>query len=83
MFSFFPCVPDSTGSRGFERPVICIPSIITGSCTQGKRLNPQPSLEAVAGLWRKVVEEVESQGCWLGVHAEAPQARSVRHRRSI
>jgi len=72
MYSFFPCRPYRAGSRGFARPVIRMPGVITGSCLQGKKLNPQPNLAAVGRLWKEVVKQVEAQGCWLGVRAEPP-----------
>jgi hypothetical protein len=41
MFSFFPCLPYKKNTRGFPRPIIEIPNIITNNLRQGKRLNPQ------------------------------------------
>lgn len=76
MFSFFPCQPWAGGGRGFARPTIELPGVITGPCKQGKRLNPQSSVSETARLWREVVRQVEMQGCWLGVHAKMPPERA-------
>jgi len=76
MYSFFPCIPYSEGSSGFVRPVIDIAGITNGACQQGKRLNPQPNLSTTARLWDEVVQQVEAQGCSLGIHADMPPRRN-------
>jgi len=76
MFSFFPCLPFDARSRGFERPIIEIPGLITGNLKQGKRLNPQSTLRCTAELWGRVVEQLRSRGLWLGVHTVMPERRA-------
>jgi hypothetical protein len=73
MFSFFPCLPYEDGSKGFARPRIRIPRIVTGNLTQGQRLNPQNGLHSVKTLWEEVVRQVIEQGLMLGVCTEIPQ----------
>jgi hypothetical protein len=72
MYSFFPCVPFEEKSRGFSRPVITLPQAITNNLYQGKRLNPQSSIEAIKVLWNEVVAQVREQGLALGVYAQMP-----------
>jgi hypothetical protein len=72
MFSFFPCCPVDPATPGFARPTIKLRGVITNNLIQGKRLNPQRTLADVQALWRRVVDQVESQGLWLGVHAAMP-----------
>lgn len=77
MFSFFPCVPAADGSSGFQRPVIEIPDVITGTCKQGKRLNEQASMASVTRLWFEVMKQVEAQCLRLGTHAAMPRGTST------
>ena len=72
MYSFFPCVPFEEKSRGFARPIITLPQAITNNLYQGKRLNPQSSIEAIKVLWDEVVAQVREQGLALGVYAQMP-----------
>jgi hypothetical protein len=73
MFSFFPCLPAREAPKGFPRPEIVLPQVVTPNLYQGKRLNPQPDVEAVRGLWHLVVEQVRNQGLALGVFADTPK----------
>jgi hypothetical protein len=73
MFSFSPCMPASQSARGFARPVIEIPAVITPHLLQGRRLNRGLSREKVIEYWNCVRHEVESNGLWLGVHVETPK----------
>lgn len=75
MFSFFPCLPYNESERGFERPRIAIPEIITDRLAMGFRLNPQSSLEQTKALWDEVVQQVTKQGLMLGVWAAMPERR--------
>lgn len=72
MYSFFPCAPFEEKSRGFARPVITLPRAITNNLSQGKRLNPQSSIDAIKVLWNEVVAQVREQGLALGVYAQMP-----------
>jgi hypothetical protein len=72
MYCFFPCVPFEEKSKGFARPVITLPRAITNNLSQGKRLNPQSSIEAIKVLWNEVVAQVREQGLALGVYAQMP-----------
>lgn len=47
MFSFFPCLPASAAPRGFARPEIRIPGVITPTMTKNKRLNPLDTVAEV------------------------------------
>jgi hypothetical protein len=76
MYSFFPCVPYEDGSKGFARPVITLPRAITNNLCQGKRLNPQSSIEEVKALWNEVVAQVQEQGLAFGVYAQMPSRNS-------
>jgi hypothetical protein len=75
MFSFFPCLPADTAERGFQRPTINLPGVITSTLKEGKRLNPQRSTAGVAGLWRQVVAQVRAQGLSLGTWTKMPEKR--------
>ena len=74
MFSFFPCLPARQGrERGFARPAVRRPGIVTDNLTQGQRMNPQPDLAAVQALWKDVARQILDQGLQLGVHADLPR----------
>lgn len=73
MFSYFPCRPaDQSEPRGFARPAVRYPGIITDNLTQGQRMNPQQDLAAVQALWREMTDQVLAQGLQLGIQAELP-----------
>jgi hypothetical protein len=78
MYSFFPCQPYKTNSRGFARPRISLPGRITGNLNEGKKyrdknhpeqLNP----DTMKLLWEKVAKQVIKKGLALGVYAEMPE----------
>ena len=75
MYSFFPCQPYEKNSKGFPRPRISLPSIITNNLLQGKKYSEQRSLDEMKSLWDKVAKQVEKQGLALGVYAEMPERR--------
>jgi len=75
MHSFFPCQPNDATSKGFTRPRINLPGVITGNLNQGKKLTEPRSLDEVKRLWSKVAEQVEEQGLFLGVYAQMPERR--------
>lgn len=75
MFSFFPASTRARHPAGFARPEIRIPGLITAHLTQGQRLNPQNSLEAVKEVWADVVQQVLGAGMTLGIRADLPEAR--------
>lgn len=72
MFSFFPCRPYDSSSRGFARPAISLPGHITPNLVQGKKFTRDPSIAQLSELWGSVVRQVEGQGLALGVTAETP-----------
>lgn len=72
MFSFFPCLSFHPQTRGFERPTIRIPAVITDNLRQGKRLTPCRSTADARRLWGQVVDQVSAAGLLLGVRAELP-----------
>ncbi len=74
MFSFFPCRPARDGAeKGFARPVLRRPGIITDSLTQGQRLNPTADPALVRALWKDIARQVLDQGLCLGVQAKLPK----------
>jgi hypothetical protein len=75
MFSYFPCEPAGKCRRGFARPAIAIPKVITNKLLQGKRLNRGIPPSQVKELWENVRQQVESAGQWLGVAAGTPKRR--------
>jgi hypothetical protein len=75
MYSYFPCRPYDTCSRGFARPKISMPGRITDNLYQGKRYSEQPNLDSMRSLWENVAEQVREQGLALGVYAEMPERR--------
>jgi hypothetical protein len=74
MFSFFPCKTLAEAPNGFARPTIRLPKI-TQRQTQKYRRTLLSSPDEASELWRKVVRQVEAQGCRLGVNAEMPVLR--------
>ena len=78
MYSFFPCQPYCVGSKGFARPTINIPGVITNNLTQGKKLSERSSVDEMRLLWNEVVEQVRRQGLGLGVYAELPERHIAR-----
>lgn len=77
MFSFFPCRPLADGSEAFARPTIRLPGYITPHLTQGKKIARDLSLSELGELWHAVADQVEEQGCALGVHAQMPPERAA------
>lgn len=77
MFSFFPCMPADASPRGFARPVIKIPEIVTNGLRQGQRLNKGLDRNEVREYWNQIRQKVESKGLWLGVHARVPNRKSM------
>ena len=75
MYSFFPCQPYEAKSKGFVRPKVRLPSVITDTLNQGKKLTAQQSLDEMKLLWNKVIEQVKRQRLALGVYAEMPERR--------
>lgn len=73
MYSFFPCLPHAAKSRGFARPTIRIPGVITNNLNQGKKLSELSSVDEMRLLWEEIVEQVRKQGMALGVYAELPK----------
>ncbi len=74
MFSFFPCRTAKDGkAKGFARPVLRRPGIITDSLTQGQRMNPTKEAATVRALWADAANQVLAQGLCLGVHADLPK----------
>jgi hypothetical protein len=73
MFSFIPCVDADRIARGFARPAINIPGVITPSMTQNKRLNPRHNVAEIYPLWAEVVKQVIDQELALGVQVELPR----------
>jgi hypothetical protein len=78
MFSFFPCLPYEPATKGFARPRIRIPSIVTGNLPQGQRMNPQEDIHQVKGLWDEVVRQVLGQGLMLGVLTSLPLEKQTK-----
>lgn len=76
MFSFFPCQPAQLCPRGFARPKIAVPDVITDNLYQGKKLNVGLDFQQVQELFSCVREKVESAGLSLGVHAELPKRQN-------
>lgn len=77
MFSFVPCLPSSLAPRGFARPTIRIPGVVTDTHMQWVKLNPQASVSDVKRLWDDVVRQVTDQGLMLGIGAALPPAATV------
>jgi hypothetical protein len=75
MYSFFPCRPYDARSKGFARPTIKIPGVITDNLSQGKKRTERSNLDEVRVLWDGVVEQVGKQGLAFGVYAEMPERR--------
>jgi hypothetical protein len=75
MFSFFPASTRNRHPRGFARPHIRLPGLITANLTQGKRLNPQRGISDVRAIWEEIAEQVRAAGLALGTRAELPRAR--------
>jgi hypothetical protein len=72
MFSFVPCLPAEDAPRGFARPTIRIPGVISDAQCQGFKKNEQASLSAVRDLWEQVRRQVTEQGLMLGTGAALP-----------
>jgi hypothetical protein len=70
-FSFFPALPWSARTKGFARPSIRIPNVISPRLTQGRKCTLVTESEA-ATIWREVIRQVEAKGLWLGVQSDMP-----------
>lgn len=76
MFSFTPCVPFK--GRGFVRPVITLPGVITPHLKQGKKFTPKAGLEGVREVWTEVKRQVEAAGCSVAHRIELKPWRVER-----
>ena len=74
MFSFFPCLPYKEHPRGFARPIIRIPGVISGAMCQGFKKNVQASASEVGALWEDVRRQIMDQGLRLGIEAALPES---------
>lgn len=72
MYSFFPCRPAACCPDGFPRPTIQTPQFITDTLAQGRRLNPQNSIDDVSRQWQDVRDQVMRQQLDIGVYARMP-----------
>ncbi len=77
MYSFFPCQPCQTKSRGFARPRIKLPGRIGDNLNRGVKFRgkdhpEQLDLDMVKSLWDKVAEQVKDSHLEPGVYAEMP-----------
>ncbi|MFL5758364.1 MAG: hypothetical protein ACJ789_01420 [Thermomicrobiales bacterium] len=72
MFSFFPCIQADKDSRGFARPEIILPGIVTPNQTQNKKLTFRDTTRQIAEIWQEVKRQVIDQGLLLGVRADLP-----------
>lgn len=76
MFSFVPCLPFSSGRRGFARPAIRLDDVITPSLPRGAKATPDLSSSEICELWHRIVEQVLEQGLCLGLRFDLPPRRS-------
>ena len=79
MFSFFPCLPYSPESMGFERPVIKLDGVVTDTLSQGKRITLCHDIAVVKAYWARVIDQVILHGLALGLHAEIPKEHSNKY----
>jgi hypothetical protein len=82
MFSFAPCRLRADTPRGFARPVIELPGVITDHHKQSYKLNPQATIAACAELWEAVAEQVLRSGSLLATHFDLPQRWTTDQARS-
>ncbi len=75
MFSFVPCLPYALAPRGFARPTLRLPGVITDSHKQGRKHSPQAGIGDVEYLWSEIVRQVTDQGLMLGVGLGLPPRR--------
>ena len=73
MFSYVPSQPYTEEGKGFPRPAVAIPDIITNNLSRGKRFNEQKSMEDTVRLWNEATAQMLKQGAVLGVLAEMPE----------
>jgi hypothetical protein len=83
MYSFFPCLPHRDNSKGFPRPTIRIPGVVTNNLNMGMRLSDRSSVDEMRLLWDEVVEQVRKQGLELGVYAELPKRHLASAKQSF
>jgi len=73
MFSFFPCTEVDGSTRGFARPEIRLPGVVTPTQTQKYRRTPVASPRDATESWRSVVDQVLAAGLRLGIRADMPR----------
>jgi hypothetical protein len=76
MFSFVPCMPVASGPKGFPRPAIRLPDVITSSLPIGAKVTRNLSVESVKKMWSRVEKQVLEQGLALGIRFELPPRRA-------
>jgi hypothetical protein len=70
MFSFFSCLPYSDQiNKGFSRPIIEIPNVISDLKNQGYKLTRNRNLQQ---LWQQTKNQVEQVGLEIGIHSKLP-----------
>jgi hypothetical protein len=77
MFSFFPCQPAHLSSRGFARPVIELPGTISNQQTTGHKLNSGLTMAQVRRNWKRVCQQVEKAGLWIGTSSQMPRRQTT------
>jgi hypothetical protein len=75
MFSFSPCVPLEGGVRGFARPAIRVPGVVTPGLMMGSKSTRGVALSDVAGVWNEVVSQVLDEELALGTNFALPPRR--------
>ena len=75
MYSFFPCREYAGGPAGFARPRIRLPGLVNSVSKQATRLNRDTDPAQFPQLWRDVRDQVQEQGCELGVRAQFTERR--------
>lgn len=85
MFSFFPCQPAVENSKGFAKPRIAMPKLITDALLQGRKLTCGLTNGEIKKHFQDVRGQVELAGLSLGVYAELPKLRKggEKGRRSL
>ncbi len=75
MFSFVPCLPHTEAARGFARPTIILPGLVSDLLAMNFRRRVQPNVDAMKQIWDEVVRQVKEQGLMLGIATTMPEER--------
>lgn len=79
MFSYVPCMPTRLAPRGFPRPQIELPGLVTQNLSQGAKVTQMRRPDLIEA-WGEVRKQIEDAGLSLAHHIDLDPVRLKRNR---